>query len=262
MNIAFYTEQEITPYTGGIGRVTAILTEYFRRQCGWKVYSLFADRIPASFRKVEVDGICQGRLHDRWGLRRGIKENTRKAAKFIKENNVDVVIVQTSMDVPMRLRLAMQRIGSDGRIITCLHFAPGKDIFRNKLSDIKNVPLFSAIGLKVILKGVFSVIYNPVITHLTKQSYRRAYQYSEIVCLLSESYKEQFCRFAGIYEQQKLIAMPNPLSFKNNYKEAELKQKKKIALVVGRLSEYEKEFQESYPFGENLNANNLHRIGI
>lgn len=240
MNIAFYTEQEITPYTGGIGRVTTILTDCFRRQYRWKVYSLFADVVPASFTKAEVDGICQGRLHDRFGFRHETKRNVRRASMFIKENKVDVVIVQTSMDVPMRLRLAMQRIGYDARIIACLHFAPGTDIFPNKLSDIKDVPVFSAKGLKIILKSVFSVIYNPIITQLTKRCYRRAYRFSDMVCLLSESYKEQFCRFSGIYEQRKLMAMPNPLSFKYDFQESELEKKKAVALVVGRMSEGQK----------------------
>lgn len=257
MNIAFYTQQEITPYTGGIGRVTNILTDYFRHKYKWKVFSLFADTVPASFTKAEVDGFCQGRLHDRYGLRSGIKGNVRRAARFIKDNKIDVVIVQTSMDVPKRLRIALRQIGYDPVIITCLHFAPGMDIFRNKLSDIKNVSVLSAKGLKIVLKSVFSVIYNPVITHLTKQCYRRAYEYSDIVCLLSESYKEQFCRFAGINEQQKLMAMPNPLSFQSDFQEQELENKKAVALVVGRMSECQKrisrilsvwnEFESRYP---------------
>lgn len=262
MNIAFYTEQEITPYTGGIGRVTSILTDYFRHRCGWKVFSLFASAVPASFTKAEVDGVCQGRLHDRFGLRHGIKENTRRAAAFIKENNVDVVIVQTSTDVPMRLRIAMLRIGCYAEIITCLHFAPGTDIFPNKLSDVKNVPLFSAKGLKIILKSFFSVIYTPIITQLTKRCYRRAYYFSDKVCLLSEYYKEQFCRFAGIHERRGLMAMPNPLSFKDNYEEAELEDKKQTVLVSGGCRKFKSVFPLSSEFGVSMKRETLILHGI
>lgn len=240
MNIAFYTQQEITPYTGGIGRVTSILTDYFRHHYGWKVYSLFAETVPSNFTKTEIDGALQGRLHDRYGIRKGIKANTLQAAKFLKENQVDIVIVQTSMDVPMRLRLAMQQIGCNAKIITCLHFAPGKDIFLNQLSDIKNVSAFSVRGLKIILKSCLSVIYNPLITSLTKQCYRNAYRYSDWVCLLSESYKNEFCAFSGIKEQQKLLAIANPLSFTTGISTNELNQKQPVALVVGRLSEFQK----------------------
>lgn len=257
MNIAFYTQQEITPYTGGIGRVTSILTDYFRHKYGWRVFSLFAENVPDSCTKAEVDGKWQGRLHDRFDLRRGIKYNTRKAAQFLKDNRVQLVIVQTSMDVPMRLRFAMHEIGYDAKIITCLHFNPGKDVFFNRFSDVKNVPAFSAKSLKIILKVLCSPIYKPLIIHLTKRCYRRAYQFSDRVCLLSESYKDTFCHFSGVNDRRKLLAMPNPLSFVTNFSEKDLNDKRPVALVVGRLSEYEKristiisvwgKFEKRYP---------------
>lgn len=256
MNIAFYAEWEISPYTGGIGRVTSILTDCFRHQYGWKVYALFAKTVPPSFSKTEVDGECQGRLHDRFGVRRDIGRNTRRAAEYIKEKRVDVVIVQTSMDVPMRLRAELKRIGSDAKIITCLHFAPGTDIFLNKLSDIKKVSPFSTNGIKTILKSVFSVVYNPLITQLTKQCYRRAYHFSDFVFLLSDSYKDTFCKFSGVRDRQKLMAMPNPLSFNRFLPETELKNKKPIALVVGRMSEYQKRISRILSIWKNFEKRN------
>lgn len=240
MNIAFYTQQEIIPYTGGIGRVTSILIDFFRHHYGWKVFSLFAETVPGNFTKTETDGALQGRLHDRYGIRKGIKANTLQAARFLKRNQVDIVIVQTSMDVPMRLRVAMKQIGYNAKIITCLHFAPGKDIFLNRLSDIKNVSAFSVGGMKIILKSALSVIYNPLITSLTKKCYRNAYRYSDWVCLLSESYKDEYCAFAGIQERHKLLAMANPLSFGTGISADEQNWKQPVALVVGRLSEFQK----------------------
>lgn len=258
MNIAFYTEQEITPYTGGIGRVTSILTEYFRHHFGWRVYSLYANRV--SYDKVTVDGACQGRLHDRWGIRRGIRMNVQQAARFLQAHQVDVVIVQTSTDVPGRLRRALQQIGYDAKVITCLHFTPGKDIFLNHLSDLKGVSPFSKQGLKIVLKSVLSVLYNPLITHLTRKCYRRAYQYSDGVYLLSKSYQEDFCAFSGVHDRQKLHTMPNPLSFNVNVPASVLEHKKPVVLVVGRMSEYEKRisiilsvwqrFEQAYPESE------------
>ena len=89
MNIAFYTQQEITPYTGGIGRVTSILTDFFRYHYGWKVFSLFAEIVPSNFTKTEVDGALQGRLHDRYGIRKGIKASNPQlssSASFLRLN--------------------------------------------------------------------------------------------------------------------------------------------------------------------------------
>lgn len=258
MNIAFYTEQEITPYTGGIGRVTSILTEYFRHHFGWRVYSLYADQV--SYDKVTVDGACQGRLHDRWGIRRGIRANVQQAARFLQTHQVDVVIVQTSTDVPGRLRRALQQVGYDVKVITCLHFAPGKDIFLNHLNDLKDVSPFSKQGLKIVLKSVLSVLYNPLITHLTRKCYRRAYQYSDGVYLLSKSYQEDFCAFSGVCDRKKLYTMSNPLSFSVNVPASALEHKKPVALVVGRMSEFQKrisvilsvwhQFEQAHPDSE------------
>lgn len=241
MNIAFYTQQAITPYTGGIGRVSSVLTDLFRRHLGWKVFSIYAESVPASYERTPVDGSLQRRLHDRWNLRKGIKSHTREAALFLRQNQVDVIIIQTSMDVAKRLRLATKEIGYEVRIITCLHFTPGKDVFLTKLSDIRKCQGLSKKSLKILLKSLFSPLYNPQIIRLTQRCYRDAYAYSDRVCLLSEAYKATFCRFAGITDKEgKLIVIPNPLSFDSDFTQEDLSRKQHIALVVGRLSEYEK----------------------
>lgn len=258
MNIAFYTQQVITPYTGGIGRVSSILTDLFRHHYGWKVFSIYAESVPASYEKTPVDGSLQRRLHDRWNLRKGIKSHTREAALFLKQNQVDIIIIQTSMDVAKRLKLATKEIGYEVKIITCLHFTPGKDVFLTKLSDIKKCQGLSKKSLKIFLKALFSPFYNPLIVSLTKYCYRNAYTYSDRVCLLSEAYKNTFCQFAGITNKEnKLIAIPNPLSFESDFAKEDLTHKQHIALVVGRLSEYEKRistilsiwsrFEKEYP---------------
>lgn len=258
MNIAFYTQQVITPYTGGIGRVTSILTNLFRKHFGWKVFSIYAESVPDSYDKTPVDGSIQRRLHDRWDLRKGIKSNTKEVALFLKQRQIDIVIIQTSMDVAKRLRFASKEIGHDVKIVTCLHFAPGKDIFLTQWKDMKKCQGFSKKSLKIILKATLSPIYNPQIIRLTKRCYRNAYTYSDKICLLSESYKNAFCQFANITNMDnKLIAIPNPLSFEPDFSKEDLAKKQNIALVVGRLSEYEKristilsvwsKFEKKYP---------------
>lgn len=217
MNVCFYTQQDITPYTGGIGRITSVLTEYFRKNFHWKVYSLYAEFSPEKYDKTETDGQLQGRLHDRYGMRRGIKANTKKAALFIKEHNVNVVIVQTSLDVVKKLRRATQRIGYDVKIIGALHFLPGSDIWA------KPIPLHKA-----------------VITALTRRAYRNAYKYGEKVVLLSPQYIGLYKEFAGIADNDKFAAIPNALSFSETYDAESINLKKDIALVVGRMSEKEK----------------------
>ncbi len=240
MKIAFYTQQEITPLTGGIGRVTSILANYFRKHYGWQVYSLYAETVPQDYDQAEVDGALQARLHDRLGVRHGINNNSVRAAEFLKRNEVDIIIVQTCIDVAARLREAMAQVSFNIPIITCLHFSPGKDVFLSKLSDLRKVNGINEKSMKTIVRALLSPIYNPLILRRTKKLYRSAYHYSDYVCLLAEPYKKEFCDYGNIKEQVKLMAMPNPLSFEIDVEPTVMQQKQNTVLVIGRIEEIPK----------------------
>lgn len=240
MNILFYTEWNITPNSGGIGRVTAILTDYFRRHYGWKVYSIYSARYQHKCEETDTDGSVQLRLHDRFGLRKRVKANYPSAANFVVGNKIDVVVIQSSMEVSRHLRQSLRKQNYEVKIITCLHFAPGKDVFLTRLSDIKKADKLNRESLKIVVKALLSPVYNSLMIGLTKRGYRWAYRYSDRILVLSEKYKDSFSRFSGIADKGKLSVMPNPLSFEGNFKEEDRGNKKHTALVVGRLSEYEK----------------------
>lgn len=257
MNILFYTEWDITPNSGGIGRVTAILTDYFRQHYGWEVYSIYSAKFHPKCEITDTDGSIQLRLHDRFGLRRNVTANYPGAAEYIINNKIDVVIVQSSMEVSRRLKKALKQRNYEVKVITCLHFTPGKDVFLTKLSDIKKIDGLNGKSLKIAIKALLSPVYNPLIIGLTKRGYRWAYQYSDKIVVLSEAYKEVFGQFSGVKDRKKLLAMPNPLSFSENWEGEDWENKKHTALVVGRLSEYEKrisviltiwgEYEKNYP---------------
>ena len=240
MNILFYTEWNMTPNSGGIGRVTAILTDYFRQHYHWKVYSIYSAKFRHKCEVTDLDGSTQLRLHDRFGLRKNVAANYQDAAEYVINNKIDVVIVQSSMEVSKRLKQVLQKRNYEVKMITCLHFTPGKDVFLTRLSDVKKIDEFSAKSLKNIIKSLLSPIYNSLIIRLTKRGYRWAYQYSDKILVLSEAYKDIFREFSGIKDKKKLLAMPNPLSFSEKYEDEDWENKKHTALVVGRLSEYEK----------------------
>lgn len=257
MNILFYTEYNITPNSGGIGRVTAILTDYFRRHFNWKVYSIYSAKFHRVWEITNTDGSIQLRLHDRFGLRRNVIANYTNAAEYIINNKIDIVIIQSSMEVSKRLKQILIKQKYGVRIITCLHFTPGTDVFLTKLSDVRKVGELNRQSLKTIIKALLSPIYNSLIIGLTKRGYRWAYRYSDKILVLSDAYKDMFRRFSGIEDKTKLLAMPNPLSFSENFKEEDWDNKQHTALVVGRLSEYEKrisvilaiwgEYEKYYP---------------
>lgn len=250
MNVCFYTDQSISGMTGGIGRVTSVLTDYFRHQYGWKVFSIYAFDASEDSKLTEVDGAIKLRLHDRMGFRRGVRKNYCAAVDFIKKNKIDVVYVQTSLDVVSRLRKAIaqsessestKKTVSKGRnrreikIVSVLHFEPGKDEW----------PWSFALNGK----GLMSVVRNLFVHKATVKAYRTALIGSDVVSVLSPSYIAKYTQYAGIDTEsttlcQKLVAVPNPVSFDVIMSEDELMRKEKICLVVARMEERQKRISE------------------
>jgi len=189
--------------TGGIGRVTEVLTNYFRDIFGWKVYSIYGAEAKADcIRTVTDGGICL-RLHDRLNIRRDVKANISKAVDFLIANEVDVFYVQTSLDVVAKIRKEYNRseCSKQLKIISVLHFEPGKDEWK-----------WGGKGLK----GIIAPIRNWFIHNATVKAYKDAYQYGDLVSVLSESYIEKYKDYSGLTEGKRLLAMPNPLSFDEN----------------------------------------------
>ena len=226
--------------TGGIGRATTVLTDYFRANYGWNVYSIYAFEASVDCVRTANDGAIQLRLHDRLGLRR-LANNYKQAAAFIRQHQIRVVIIQTSMDVVAKLRKALDKQGlRDVKIISVLHYSPGTDEFPISLSELKSNLLKGKWSVKSLLKGIIAPAYNQLEHQATVRAYQNAYKYGDAVVVLSESYIPAYKNFAHLDDSKKLIAIPNCLPFEYTLTEAEIQNKQKTALVVGRMVDYPK----------------------
>lgn len=220
MRICFYTDQSISGMTGGIGRVTAVMTDYFRNHFGWKVYSIYAYPAKDDCILTDVDGSVCLRLHDRLSIRSDVRRNVKAAAEYLVKNDIDVLIVQTSLDVVAKIR---ERIcNRDIKILSVLHFEPGRDEW---------------IWGKGGIKGIFAPIRNAAIHNATVKAYRKAYIHGDGVFVLSDSYVEKYRKYAGLEGTDKLGVMPNPLSFVGQCGNV---KKQKDVLVVARMEEEQK----------------------
>ncbi|WP_448780624.1 glycosyltransferase [Bacteroides congonensis] len=237
MNILFYTEQTLTPMTGGIGRITSVLTDYFRNVFGYRVYSIYSKEVNPAFPVTETDGKICLRLHDRLGIRLNLWGNYKKAAKYIEEHQIDVVIVQTSLDVVGKLRKALDGVNCNPVIISVLHFTPGTDECFTEIRDIKGVRKIDVAFIKLMLKVIIFPLYKCMIGYATKKAYRNAYVLGDKVVLLSAPYKNVYKKYAGICDSSKFYVQPNCLSFNEEYRKEDLCRKEKIVLVVARLNE-------------------------
>lgn len=227
--------------TGGIGRVTTVLTDYFRKHFGWKVYSIFAFDASTECKLTETDGAIRLRLHDRMGIRRSLKANYPKAAKFIGDNHVDIVIIQTSMDVVARLRQALDESGLQHvKVISVLHYTPGTDEFPIDAQKFWKELCHGKASLKDLAKSLVAPLYNRWEHQATVQAYRKAYQKGDGVVVLSQSYIPLYKQFAGLSETSHLTAIPNSVPFDDTVAEEDIEQKHQTCLLVGRMVDFPK----------------------
>lgn len=241
MNILFYTEQDLTPMTGGIGRITSVLTDYFRNTFGYRVYSIYSKEVNPSFPITETDGKICLRLHDRLGIRLYSRGNYMKAARYIADQQIDVVIIQTSLDVVKKLRERLQQIDYHVGVVAVLHFNPGGDEWTSSIvSEMNKVKGLNGASLKFLVKALAYPLYNQIIHRATVAAYRTAYREGNCVMLLSSSYVDAYREYAGISEQDKFVALPNCLSYREKCEVDSLQGKEHLVLVVARLTEGQK----------------------
>ena len=226
--------------TGGIGRATTVLTDYFRTNYGWKVFSIYAFEAKDDCIRTVNDGAIRLRLHDRLGFRR-LTANYDRSVEFIRQHQIQIVIIQTSMDVVAKLRKALDKGNLHHvRIISVLHYSPGTDEFPINLSELKSNLLHGRASVKDLLKGIIAPAYNALEHQATVRAYQKAYQQGDAVVLLSDSYIPYYKAFAHLDETGKLLAIPNCLPFEYNLTDAEIATKEKSALVVGRMVDFPK----------------------
>ena len=226
--------------TGGIGRATTVLNDYFRNHFGWKVYSIYAFEAKDDCVRAVNDGSIQLRLHDRLGMRR-LAQNYVRATEFIRQNQIQIVIIQTSMDVVAKLRKALDRGNLQNvKIISVLHYSPGTDEFPISLSELKSNILQGKASAKNLLKGIVAPAYNTLEHFATIKAYQNAYKYGDAVILLSDSYISAYKEFAHLKDTNKLLAIPNCLPFEHTLTHEEIEAKDKTALVVGRMVDFPK----------------------
>lgn len=226
--------------TGGIGRMTTVLTDYFRKNYRWKVYSIYAFIPHSDCILTETDGATQLRLHDRLGFR-SLSKNYEKAAEFIKNNQIQVVIIQTSMDVVAKLKKSLDQIGQQNvKLISVLHYSPGTDEFPISASELWHNLIQGKNILKNLAKVAISPFYNSLEHKATVQAYRNAYRYGDLTILLSDSYLPVYKTYASLSETSKLKAIPNSIPFQYTLTEEDINNKQKTALVVGRMVEFPK----------------------
>lgn len=161
---------------------------------------------------------------------------------FLKECKVDVVINQIAY-ANWLLDAFLNRGGrkwkqEGGRIISCLHFDPKNPSFLYLLREKANKNFVDRI---YILKAL--VLYKYYKKQQEKNEgciYNHIYEESDWFVTLSCTHFAYLYKVMKRNEYNKLVAINNPLTFDSISTPEILPEKKRIALVCARMSEYHK----------------------
>lgn len=204
-NICLYWGRIPQDTIGGIDRVTNLLAKGFTSR-GHSVYLIYCygeEIEPTLFKK-------------RFKFQNN-SDGYAELKRFLKQESINFIINQRTYDEGLMEPLYNAADGIP--ILSCLHNIPGW--------ELNHKHLYKRLGKKLIL------------SHKIKKIYRKVYELSNRVVLLSTSFIPKYNElFLNIKNPSKLTAIPNPLSFDSP--KIDLLKKEKIVLYVGRLEEQQK----------------------
>lgn len=218
MNILFINKFYPHPSLGGIERVTMLLAKFLYEQ-GFHCYSVY-------FEKAITD-CC-------WGYLDGIYAEDIKNRDFwvqvLSTSKYDVIVNQSHWWLtPLLVPLVHER---GGKYIFCLHTTTKLDTihFQNAIREcgwkkglgiMFTYPLFHKRSMAKLIAG-----------------HRLNYRLADKVILLCKSAMEDYSHICGAgNEDNKLDFINNPLSFEKSLQLRDLKNKRKVAIVVARFTE-------------------------
>lgn len=220
MNILFLLKSfEI----GGLEVVTSVLANKFSDEGHnvvlWAFYegkTSLADRLNDSVRIFYGNGFNAG------------KTNVRLLHKVLNENNIQVVINQWGLPFIPALTLKKASKGLNIKTIAVYHNDPLSN------GRTKQVEILLE-QCNNIIKRTYLRLKLSILKSITSASMRYNYSNSDKFMVLSESFITHFETFTGINPAKKLIVQTNPITLGLEHIDANLYNKQKEVIYVGRL---------------------------
>ncbi|MDB5277766.1 MAG: glycosyl transferase group 1 [Ferruginibacter sp.] len=234
MKILFVLGLEVNPKVGGVERVTHVLSHYFVKE-GIQVGFLYFTLQELTYYESD-DKIVNYFVPDTTQISTDV--NITYVHDVIVSNDFNIIINQGNIANAVTLLISKAVEGTSCKIISILHNTPliftqfyGQ--YRQTLSQylqLQNKSIKNSIKKRLLIFMAFSEYQKTY-----KRYVRLAIQSSERFVLLSKGYVPLLNKISGIKDNQKIIAIPNPLSYNDHYAVAEISKKKNQVIYVGRL---------------------------
>lgn len=228
MKVLFAWVNKINPKNGGIERVTSIVMDGLS-SLGYECYSI----------------VCENKTYDFY-LNNEINNDNHlsleKLKIYLEKEQYDVIVCQDGYSISMT-KTFREIVPKKTGIVTCLHNSPTmwEEVFR--VENVKQ-EIRKASSLKMKLFWLVRLLIQPIWSRYALKGiskiYKTNYQYCDKYVLLSQKFLPDMKRYLGVKGNDKLYAIPNPLSFDLIQSPQILCKKKKEVLIVTRLDETQK----------------------
>lgn len=235
MNILFITGNEVSLEQGGTERVTSSLAKTLSALYDYHCFSAYRIPAGANCHKAKFDGYLHFSSSDNATI-------ISELVDFINIHSIDIVINQNGMDwykVWHELSLRCPHVS----LVYAHHFTPGwiDPITFDRLCKKVGGKIYGIRDLARKVRLVLKYPYDRAMQKwLLQYQYRKMYQYSNKVVLLSKYYIPQYVKFAKINNNSKFHVINNMLSFDGYFDMSDFSSKKHQVLIVSRLSEVQK----------------------
>ena len=230
MNILFITDTDISPFDGGIERVTQNLAIEFKKR-NINCYLAYVAEIhtPSSqdFKdKIQLKG-------DDW---------PNLLLNYLKINQINCVMTNVMKKNNIRSLLPpVYNItrNTNCKLFFCYHCMPGYEVYGNRFV----IRVLRKLGLSFIILKIIS----------RKLRYGL---YSDKIILLSKEYIPVYQKIIGKQINEKFGFVPNALSFNEIADESILPTKEKVVLIVSRFDECQKRLSLSLKIWQQIEKTN------
>lgn len=163
----------------------------------------------------------------------------KSLAIFLRNHEIDYIVNMSRFFRHEDIKKAAKRSGRNIKIIFMQHFAPGSEIkkptYKSGFHLLKLNPLNPSYWIR---STVYPLIKLPRNLRLSK-IYKKTYDISDQIVLLSEGYKEDYKAFGELSNESKFTIIPNIYEPDENIKISDFKKEKRV-LILSRIDEIQK----------------------
>lgn len=235
MNILFITGNEVSPEQGGTERITSSLANSLSALPGYHCFSAYRLSVCHNCHKTKFEAYLHFTSSDTSTI-------ASELIDFINIHDIDIIINQNGIEWYKIWRELSTRCPHVS-LVYAHHFAPGwiDPVTFKRIRRRVGGQIYGLRDLASKTRTVIRCIYERARQKwMLQYQYRKMYENSSKVVLLSRHFIPEYAKFAKINDQRKFYVINNMLSFDEFFDMSTYKSKKNQVLIVSRLSEVQK----------------------